>query len=195
MKKRDKIRAFISEHPDITQKKEIARLCFEKYPDEWSSLEDCRTAVRAVTGSHGDTLRAQIKDPNKTKFFYNGFATWAEQNLNTEPEPWKEPFVIPASIKQLSIIADLHSVNLNADCMQAFLKATDNKEAVIINGDLMDSESLSRHLKSHNLVSYEKELEICYDILKGLKEEFDHVPDVRKTIRAMYKAFFMAGLC
>ena len=39
----------------------------------------------------------------------------------------------------------------------------------------MDSESLSRHLKGHNLIEYEKELELCHNLLKGFKEEFDHV--------------------
>ena len=175
MTKRDKIRAFITDHPELTQKKEIARHYILKYPKDYKTLEDCRTDVRTVTGSQGENHRKRITDPALTKFFYNGFETWAKENLNTEPEPWKEPFVIPISIKQLSIIADLHSVNLNAHCLQAFLRASKNKEALIINGDLMDSESLSRHIKGHNLIAYENELEICHNILKGLKQEFNHV--------------------
>jgi hypothetical protein len=175
MTKRDKIRDFITKHPKLTQKKEIARQYMAAYPRDYKTLESCRIEIRAVTGAAGESHRNKIKNPALTKFFYNGFETWAKENLNTEPEPWKEPFVIPKSIKQLSIIADLHSVNLNTDCLQAFLRASKNKEALIINGDLMDSESLSRHIKSHNLTAYDKEIEICHNILKGLTQEFDHV--------------------
>jgi hypothetical protein len=173
--KYDKIREFISNHPEFKEKKEIARQYLKIYPNDFKDLEACRHAVRQVTGAAGHRNREGVTDPEKTKFFYNGFEKWASENLNPELEPWKEPFVIPSSIKNLSIIADLHSVNLNAKCMQAFLKASPNKEALIINGDLMDSESLSRHIKGHNLIAYENELELCHQILKGLKEEFNHV--------------------
>jgi hypothetical protein len=175
MTKLDKIRKFITDHPELKEKKEIARHYMVAYPIDFKTLESCRSMVRQATGSNGNTPRERTKDPDKTKFFYNGFETWAKENLNTEQEPWKEPFVIPSSINNLSIIADLHSVNLNADCLTSFLRQTKNKEALIINGDLMDSESLSRHIKGHNLIAYENELELCHQILKGLKEEFNHV--------------------
>jgi hypothetical protein len=138
-------------------------------------LEDARIIVRLATGSNGNIKREQYKDPEKLKFYYNGFENWANENLNMEHRPWDDPFVIPDSIPVLNIIADLHSVHMDYRVMERFLKATTDKTAVLINGDLMDSESLSRHLKQHNIVEYERELEICYQILKGLKEEFNHV--------------------
>ena len=175
MNKAEIVRKFITENPKITKKKEIARLLFEANPETFKDIENARSSVRSVTGSNGVHNRDHITRPDMAKFFYNGFETWAKENLNTEPEPWKEPFVIPSSIKNLSIIADLHSVNLNHNCLTSFLRQTKNKEALIINGDLMDSESLSRHIKGHNLIAYENELELCHQILKGLKQEFNHV--------------------
>jgi hypothetical protein len=131
--------------------------------------------VRFVTGASGEKRKNSISNPEMVKFFYNGFEKWTNQNLNTELRPWDEPYQIPKGIKRLNIIADLHSVNLNPKVMTAFLKRTSDKEAVLINGDLMDSESLSRHLKGHNVIAYEQELEICHQLLKGLKQEFTHV--------------------
>lgn len=169
----DKVREFISSNKG-KKKKDIARKLFTIYPDMFKNLEAARSAVRYVTGSHGDKKRKMVKDPEKIKFFYNGFETWAEQNLNTETRPWDNPFQIPKH-PVLNVIADLHSVHLDQSVMMAFLRKTKDKTALLINGDLLDSEQLGRHIKSHNMVEYERELEICHSILKGLKEEFTHV--------------------
>ena len=185
------IREYLDKHPDIKGKLTIARQCYKLRPDLWndhlgddgtvliSALEKCRSTVRYVTGSVGEYQRSKViesKTNNKNqKYFFNGFEQWSSENLNTEPQPWDTPFEIPSSIKQLNIIADLHSVYLNKDVMTKFLRATNNKEALLLNGDLMDSSSLSRHLKGHNVIEYEKEIELAYQILKGLKEEFTHI--------------------
>jgi hypothetical protein len=174
MTKADLARDFITKNPKIKSKKEIARQLVKKHPNLFSDIENARTVVRAVTGSRGEGDRKGMSDPQLTKFFYNGFERWAKENLNTELRPWDEPFQIP-NFKQLNIIADLHSVHLDYKVMDIFLKRTKNKEALLLNGDLMDSESLSRHLKTHNVIEYERELELCHNILKGLKQEFNHV--------------------
>lgn len=136
------------------------------------NLESWRSVIRRVRGASGEEKR---RDTAHKIFFANGFEKWAKENLNTEERPFDAPFVIPSSISKLSIIADLHSVYLDAKVMTAFLKRTKDKTAVCLLGDLMDSESLSRHLKGHNMIEYDKEIELCHNILKGLKEEFDHV--------------------
>lgn len=174
MTKTDIVRQFI-EQEKFTSKKALAELLVKRHPDKFKNVESARTVVRYVTGSIGNKLRNDISDPKLTKFFYNGFEAWAKQNLNEEQRPWDEPFVIPSSIKTLNVISDLHSVHLCHKTMASFIRNTKDKTAVLLNGDLLDSEALSRHLKGHNLVEYDKELEICHQILKGLKEEFDHV--------------------
>ena len=170
----DIIRKYIDEHPRLKQKRAIAAEVMALHPGMWSDIESARTSVRFVTGAQGAAQQKNVAHGDE-KYFFSGFEQWAEENLNTEEEPWEVPFEIPSSIKQLNIIADLHSVHLKADVMEQFLRATPNKEALLLNGDLMDSESISRHLKSHNVVEYDTELDICHQILKGLKEEFDHV--------------------
>ncbi|MEY3400448.1 MAG: hypothetical protein RLZZ86_45 [Cyanobacteriota bacterium] len=174
MNKTQLIRDFITKSK-LKSKIAIAKAVFEKYPDKFKSVEDARTLVRYVTGSLGNNLRNDISNPELTKFFYNGFESWAKENLNTELRPWDDPFVIPDSIKVLNVIADLHSIHLDVNTYKAFLNNTKDKTALLINGDLLDSEQLTRHLKSHNAVEYEKELEICHTILKALKSEFNHV--------------------
>ena len=171
--KSDLIRKVITER-GYESKKGLAQYLVKTYPKIFKDVEATRAHIRSVTGAQGETSRKGYSDPEMTKFFYNGFDKWAEQNLNTELRPWDTPFEIPI-FKSLNIIADLHSVHLDPKVMNKFLKETKDKEAVLINGDLLDSEALSRHLKGHNVIEYEKELEICHQILKGLKEEFTHV--------------------
>jgi hypothetical protein len=175
MTKNDRAREFKTNNPKVKGKRSIASELFRLYPEEFESLEAARSAVRRITGSAGERERNKIKSPELIKFFYNGFDKWAQENLNTEIAPWHEPFIIPTSIKKLSVIADLHSVHLNHEVLKAFLRSTKDKTAVLLNGDLLDSESLSRHLKGHNVIEYQKELDLCHQILKGLKEEFNHV--------------------
>jgi hypothetical protein len=174
MTKIDIVRDHIAKFPKLS-KKGRATILFEAYPGMWPSIETARLAVRTATGSAGESNRDYFKDPKKIKFFYNGFEKWSQENLNVELRPWDEPFVIPSSIRELQIISDIHSIHLDPKVMTKFLKSASSKEALLINGDLMDSESLSRHLKGHNVIEYEKEIELCHKILKGLKEEFNHV--------------------
>lgn len=173
MTKSEIIREFLSNNPNRS-KKDIGRLLVKEYPDLFKDAETARNAVRYVTGSHGDKKRKAILNSDKAKFFYNGFETWSKENFNHEDRPWDKPFQIP-KFPVLNVIADLHSVYLDTSVLMTFLRKTKDKTALLINGDLMDSESLSRHLKCHNMIEYERELEICYSILKGFKEEFDHV--------------------
>lgn len=173
MTKADVVRKFITENPKLKEKKGIARELHKMHPKLFKDLENARDAVRRVTGASGKKDR-NITDPEMVKFFYSGFDKWAAENLNTELEPFDEPYVFP-NFKRLNVIADLHSVYLDQHVMNKFLSATTDREALLLNGDLIDSQSLSRHLKGHNLIEYDRELEICYQILKGLKEEFTHV--------------------
>ena len=173
MTKRDIVRKFIAENK-LKSKKQIARELVEQFPSLFHTLENARSTVRYVTGSHGQKHRDSIIGPEKTRFFYNGFETWAKENLNTELRPWDEAFQM-APFKKLNVIADLHSIHLDHKVFEKFLTETTNKEAILVNGDLLDSEALSRHLKGHNVIEYERELEICQTILKGLKHEFTHV--------------------
>ena len=171
--KTDFVRSFIKKNKGLS-KKEIARQLYEANPEMFNSIERARDLVRHVSGSKG--TKSQIKKNEEViSYFREGFDKWAKQNLNIEDRPWDEPFIIPDSISVLNVIADLHSVHLDYKVLQQFLKSTKDKTAVLLNGDLMDSESLTRHIKGHNVIEYEKELEICHQILKGLKQEFNHV--------------------
>ncbi len=157
---------------DLVEKKGIARVMAERHPKEFPSVETARSVVREVMGQKGVKQRSQ--DPQIEKYYGDAFYSWADQ-LNDEVRPWDQPFIIPTATNHLNIIADLHSVHCHKPAMEWFLKRVKNKGAVLINGDMLDSESLSRHIKLQNVVDYDRELEMTHNILKVLKSEFNDV--------------------
>lgn len=175
--KSKQIAEFLTKNPvnALGQKWKNRELAFELMTIYGGTIEKWRTAVRRVRGKHGQRHRDIVANPDKQRFFYEGFEKWADNNLNTEARPFDAPFVIPTSIKKLSIISDLHGQYFNHKVMTSFLRRTKDKKALLLNGDLLDSEALSKHLKTHNLIEYDKEIELCHQILKGLKQEFDIV--------------------
>lgn len=165
----DLCREYLHKYPNMS-KRSLASKIHRENPDKCSSLESARTTIRFLTGASGETHRKRYRFFEK-----NEFGQWVNNFVNQDARPWDNPFEIPSSIKTLNVIADIHSVHLDVKVMEQFLKRTTDKTAVLINGDLLDSESLSRHMKLHNLIEYEKEIEMCHQFLQGLKQEFNHV--------------------
>lgn len=165
----DICRQYLQKYPNLS-KRSLAIKIHREHPNIANSVEVIRSQIRRLTGSTGEKNRRGLKFFEK-----NEYGQWVTAYLNQDARPWDDPFQIPNSIGTLNVIADLHSVHMDAKVMETFLKQTKDKTALLINGDLLDSESLSRHMKLHNLIAYEREIEMCHTLLKGLKEEFDHV--------------------
>jgi hypothetical protein len=159
---------------DTIEKKGLAKVLCTNYPNMFDDVERTRTVIRSVMGQGGKEHRADIKDTEKQKYYGDAFYSWAE-HLNGDLRPWDDPFIIPTAIDHLNIIADLHSVWCDKKVVEWFFQTVKNKGTLLINGDLLDSESFSRHLKLHNLIDYDAEIEMTYQFLKLCKQEFDTV--------------------
>lgn len=165
----DICREYLQKYPNKS-KRALAAFILTEHPEKGKNIENVRSVIRFLTGATGDKARKAVKFFEK-----NEYGKWVQAYLNQDQRPWDNPFIIPSSIKQLNIIADIHSVHLDPKVLDKFMRQTTDKTALLINGDLLDSESLSRHMKLHNLIDYEQEVEMCHQLLKGFKEEFNHV--------------------
>lgn len=165
----DICREYLQKYPNKS-KRALAAFILAEHPQKGKNIENVRSVIRFLTGATGDKARKAVKFFEK-----NEYGKWVQAYLNQDQRPWDNPFIIPSSIKQLNIIADIHSVHLDPKVLDKFMRQTTDKTALLINGDLLDSESLSRHMKLHNLIDYEQEIEMCHQLLKGFKEEFNHV--------------------
>lgn len=174
MTKADRVRDFIEKegivNGKLLPKRTLARMLNEKYPLIFPTVENARFSVNTVTGKLGKKNK-DISNPELRKFF--DLDQW-HSAYTDQSQVWREPFQIPV-FNKLNVIADIHSVYVSKDALATFLKRVDDKEAILINGDLLDSQSLSRHLKTKNLFSYDHEIEMVAQFLDYLKEEFTHV--------------------
>jgi hypothetical protein len=159
---------------DTVEKKGIARVLLKKHPKEFQNLENTRGIIRHVMGQKGESTRGKMKDPQKEKYYGDAFYSWAEA-IDEEERPWDKPFIIPTATKYLTIAADFHSKHCVKNAVEWMLKRTKDKSALLMNGDLLDSESLSRHIKLHNVIDYDKELEMTHNLIKVFKSEFNDV--------------------
>lgn len=175
MNKSEVIRKFIDEKGIVDGKKlpnrTIARMVQEEYPLLFPTIENARKIVRLVTGANGDKTRKAFSDPEKTKYFDldQWYSAYTDEN-----QVWRTQFQIPIFDK-LNIIADIHSVFVSKDALSTFFEKCENREALLINGDLLDSQSLTRHIKNKNMHRYDEEIEMVMQFLDYLKSEFDHV--------------------
>lgn len=171
--KNDLIRQLIDENTisgTIPPSRTIARMAMEKWPDVFNDIENTRSSVRLVTGSMGEKNKKHTanKEYFNLKKWHEGYAH------NPLEDVWRTPFQIPV-FETLTIAADFHSVFVDHKSLDKFLKIVKNKEALLINGDLLDSQSLTRHLKTKNIARYEDEIEMSKQLLQHFKSEFNHV--------------------
>lgn len=150
----------------------IARIILKEPDAPKISLDVMRDRVRDVFGLRGESKRNSVKDPEKRIFFDVG--KWHESWTDVGNEIWRTPFQIP-KFDKLAVFGDVHSQYASKDGLIKFFKSTEKISAVLLNGDLVDSKAMTRHIKLGRVMDYEDELEMSYQLLKGLKEEFDHV--------------------
>jgi len=148
----------------------LARMAVDKWPDIFTNVEGARSVVRQMKGASGTSKRNAVAN----KEYFN-LKTWHAGYAHDPTEDvWRTDFEIPV-FNQLTIVSDFHSVFVSKDALDKFLKNAQNKEAILINGDLLDSQSLTRHLKTKNTAKYEDEIEMSIQLLKHFKSEFNHV--------------------
>ncbi len=157
---------------DVIEKKGLCRVLMVNYPKEFDDIERTRVIVRQVMGQKGKRPRSE--DPEKQKYYGDAFYSWAE-SIDDEERPWDQPFIIPTATNHLTIAADFHSKHCVKAAVEWMLKRTKNKSALLMNGDLLDSESLSRHIKLSNVIDYDRELEMTHNLIKVFKSEFNDV--------------------
>ncbi len=181
MKLSEVVRDYLTKNPELLEvvnskwkygDRTIARILHKEMPDKFKTIEQARDRVREVRGKHGSRNRDNIKDPEKRKFF--DIKEWGENWITTGEEVWRTPFQIPV-FENLNIIADVHSAYASQKALDKFFKLAKDKEALLINGDLLDSKSLTRHIKVGKVIDYADEIDMMQEFLKILKSEFNHV--------------------
>nr|BAR33754.1 Predicted phosphoesterase (COG0622) [uncultured Mediterranean phage uvMED] len=158
----------LSEFPDAPTLT-LAKKIYKEYPELFSTLENCRSAIRYRRGNNGEDKRQNLKDKKHVR--KNGKAGFKVELPESIADP-KKNFKLPEG-KSL-IISDVHipyhdDKALN-NCMEyASYYQPDN---IIMNGDISDFFSISRWEKNPAERNLSRELMLCRQFLQYLRERF-----------------------
>lgn len=160
-----KVIAKFPRHADLTIAKKLA----VDYPQYHKSVEQWRNMVRGIRGHMGAKKRKTIIDKSLLKEVTNNTNPY---NLpESHANPW-EPFFIQQS--RILIISDLHFPYQDNKAITAALNygKEKNVNTILINGDLIDFATISRHEKDWRKRSVKQEFEATRQFLVSLRKHF-----------------------
>lgn len=152
--------AYLTANPQVATQT-AAKHLLKQHPKLWPSLNAARDCVRRVRGAHGKHCREhmiRVKHCERTKAEAERCRTWGAMI----PEPsqntwgWK---TLPPGIGKWLILCDLHMPYHDKIALKAALTHGEGCDGVILNGDNVDSYTLSRFEKDPEARNYDKEIE------------------------------------
>ena len=175
-KKADIVNEYLTRFPDLGAAP-LARKIYKENKASFNDVENVRSVIRYYTGQKGVAQRA-YKESNKDFFRepktsnpYGLFPTSAETYL---------PYEITS--KRTLIISDLHFPYQHNKSIELALDFGKQKkvDCILINGDLLDFATISRHEKDFRARSIVEEFESVRAFLNALRKNFPKVKIVFK---------------
>lgn len=101
-------------------------------------------------------------------------------NFGIQPSIGKEylSMRLPAGIKKVGIMSDIHFPFHDLDALLCAIKHLREKQidCLYLNGDIFDFYSISRHEKDKDLRDFPREVEMCRDFVRKLRDIFPSIP-------------------
>jgi len=170
------VKRLVRQHPDHPARG-IARMVVKETKNA-ITLEAARRRVRAFFGAAGKQARKDYKDktprePRQAGVIYNLPTSIAE--------PWT-PYDLGIT-GRIGIISDVHIPYHSENAVLAavaYLKKA-KLDAVLINGDMADFYSISRHMKDPRQRDFSGELTSCREFVGWMRQKFKSIPIVYKA--------------
>lgn len=148
----------------------LAKKIYKENPESFKNVESVRTIVRLYRGKMGNKMKQKMK-------------TSVEYIPKTLPVSYAEDFT-PYEISQsrVLIISDLHFPYQNNEAIEVAINYGIEKDVncVLINGDLFDFATISRHEKDWRQRSVKDELD-------AVKQFLDYLQDKLPKARVIFK--------
>jgi len=169
------VREYIVKFPNAPNAS-LARKILKENPLHFVNTESIRTMIRSITGSKGIADINQLKDKSLLR----------EKRKSTDyllPESYANEYT-PFEIKQsrILIISDLHFPYQNNEAITLALDYGKEKkvDCILINGDLIDFATISRHEKDWRSRNVVQEFEAVKSFFKTLRDHFPQTKIVYK---------------
>jgi len=148
----------------------LAKKLLKDYPDFFKDVEDCRSKIRYRRGSNGKDHRIYAK---------NNIIPYVPKLPKSHAETF-EPFEVKHS--RILVISDLHFPYQDNKAIELALKYGEkNKmDCILINGDLFDFATISRHEKDWRHRSLVDEIDTVKEFFDYLQHRFPNVKIVFK---------------
>jgi len=150
--------------PNLT----LAKKIYAENKSVYTNLEQVRTHIRTLKGANGDRHRKE----NHVEFRKEFEAL--KKDLPKGESERIHPYKLPKASRKILIISDLHIPYHNDDAVFAALEygLEQQVDTIIINGDLIDFATISRHEKDMRKRSVKYEIDCTSVFLKGLRAMF-----------------------
>jgi predicted phosphodiesterase len=159
------IKEYLTKFPD-TPNLTLAKKIYKENPQSFSNVESVRTSIRGYRGSAGNKSRSGYKPT----FFHqqpkNAF------DLPDSHADSYEPFLINQS--KTLIISDMHFPYQHNKAIELALNYGLEKKVncILINGDLIDFATISRHEKDFRSRKVSEEFEAVRQFLQAVRKAF-----------------------
>lgn len=140
-------RRIILANPAVTANRTLAKLLLHEYPMLFKDIEGARMAIRHVQGLTGKKFRSESRE--SVSVFVNHLTKLRnEYKINDGLKVDTSPYVISSEFKKIGVISDFHIPYADLDAINIALEYFYNQgvDAVVINGDALDFNSISRFL-------------------------------------------------
>lgn len=163
------IKKYLIRFPDLPTLT-LAKKIYKEHPD-FINIENIRTNIRRLRGQNGDRERQR-----KDKTFFKPEGSRNPFKLPESHADIYEPYIINQS--KVLILSDLHFPYQHNDAITSALNYGLEKQVncILINGDLLDLATISRHERNWRDRSVFEEFESVKTFLKTLRATF---PDAK----------------
>ncbi len=155
----------------------LAKTIYSKNKPLFTNVEEVRSIVRYHSGKSGDARRKCVENSD----FYKQLSLLKKDLPKGDTEK-TESYHLPKASKNILVIGDIHIPYHDDDALFAALEYghVNNVDTIVINGDLIDFATISRHEKDFRKRSVSYEIDTTKTFLKGLRDMFPNTLIVYK---------------
>jgi predicted phosphodiesterase len=166
MNKSDLARSYREKYPHYATLK-LARIMYSENNLQFKNVEDARYALRYIEGKTGEVLKKRNKI---TEYIIEEQRPYNPYKLPDSDETIYEPYEIKG-FKRVGILSDVHIPYHNIPALTAAIKyfKKEKVDAVLLNGDAIDSHTISnfdRDPKKRNFAGELDAFSQFFDVLK-----------------------------
>jgi predicted phosphodiesterase len=161
-------------NPTITANRTLAKILKNKYPMLFNTQEDARSIIRVAVGQTGQKNKIDRKIALPV-FLEKLNQVRANYDLDFRTQEDKTPYVFSDQYNKALVVGDFHYPYTDIDSLTMALEYGYNQgiDCIIINGDSLDFNTISRFISKPNEMRVMEQIEGVKNILNWIQNAMD----------------------